>query len=76
MAFPFAWPFACGACAGLVERDDVRPHSKPSSGMGVRSGWKAGNLKVWLGLGSRLDEDAMAAGKDYRVKGRKREVVD
>jgi hypothetical protein len=37
-------PFCCGAWEGLAVRDELWPYS--SSGIGMRSGWKAGNLNV------------------------------
>jgi hypothetical protein len=41
-----------------VVREELRAYS--SSGMGSKSGWNAGNLKVALGLESRPEIDAMA----------------
>jgi hypothetical protein len=54
-------PLACTASEGLPVREELRPYSYSSSGIGMRSGWKAGNLNVVCGLGSRAEEDAMAS---------------
>lgn len=58
-------PFPGAARLGLPDRDELKPKWS-SSGMGNRSGWKAGNLKVAFGLASLADADvdviAMAVG--------------
>jgi hypothetical protein len=41
-------------------REELRP--KSSSGVGIKSGWKAGNLNVVCGLGSRAFAEAIACG--------------
>jgi hypothetical protein len=53
-----ALPLGCGAGEGLPLREELWPYS--SSSRGMRSGWKAGNLNVWLGLGSRADVSVIA----------------
>jgi hypothetical protein len=53
-------PLGCAASEGLPVREELRPYSYSSSGIGMRSGWKAGNLNVVCGLGSRAEEGAMA----------------
>ena len=52
-------------------RDELWPYS--SSGIGMRSGWKAGNLKVWCGLESRADADVIATA--FEVSRRYRGIV-
>jgi hypothetical protein len=68
-----ALPLGCGAGEGLPLRDELWPYSSSSSGM--RSGWKAGNLNVWLGLGSRADVSVIATVLEGVVGGRYRGAV-
>ena len=53
-------PLVCIAGLGLAERDELSPYLPSSSGVGIKSGWKAGNRKVALGLGSRARVGIMA----------------
>lgn len=66
-------PLGCGAWTGLALRDELKGYS--SSGMGSRSGWKAGNLKVALGLESRPEIEAMARGRGGVVEEEGRGLV-
>tara|TARA_R110002003_G_scaffold214_9_gene16088 strand:- start:21743 stop:21958 length:216 start_codon:yes stop_codon:yes gene_type:complete len=52
-------------CEGLADREEL--NGKSSSGMGIRSGWKAGNLNVACGLESRSDVGAMATALEVFV---------